>query len=142
MKKLQLILVLCLSVLGLNAQIIDGNAPANEHPDVLTMAEVMPEFPGGNEEMYKFIGNNIKYPFKAKEAGIEGTVYTKFIVTNTGDITNIEIIKGASEDFDMEVLRMMKLMPRWNPGMQNGRPVSVYFTLPVKFILNEGKKSK
>ena len=103
---------------------------------VIRVPEQNPVFPGGYEEMMNFLKDNIKYPVPAREIGIEGTVYLSFIVSKTGKIVNAEILRGIEQNCDAEALRVLKMMPDWLPGKQNGIPVSVAFTLPVTFQLN------
>jgi TonB family protein len=79
------------------------------------------------------------YPDTAIKAGIEGRVVVKFIVTEDGSVTDITISKGVSKEIDEEALRVMRMMPKWKPGRQNGKPVKVYFTLPIQFKLDEEK---
>lgn len=103
--------------------------------EVFTYVEQMPEFPGGQEALMNFLMNNIKYPDSAKEYGVAGKVYAKFVVNPDGKVSDIEIIKGIGMGCDQEVIRVLSIMPSWNPGKQNGKAVSVYFTLPVSFYL-------
>jgi len=97
--------------------------------------EQMPEFPGGEEEMLKFLSQNIVYPGVAVAAGIEGTVYLKFVVTSTGKVSDISVERGVDGGCSEEAIRVVKTMPDWKPGKQNGQAVPVYFNLPVKFVL-------
>jgi len=99
--------------------------------------EQMPVFPGGEGELMKFIGDNLRYPASALELGIEGRVTIRFVVSRTGDVTSVEIIRGLDPTCDKEAMRVVKLMPKWIPGRQNGRNVSVYFTLPILFRINK-----
>jgi len=99
------------------------------------VVEQMPDFPGGEVELYKYLQENIKYPPMAREAGVTGVVYVRFIVDKKGKISNVTLLRGIGGGCDEEAIRVVKGMPDWNPGKQNGMPVPVYFTLPVKFIL-------
>lgn len=101
----------------------------------VTFAEVMPEFPGGEAELHKFIQSNLNYPVVDQENGTEGRVSIRFVVDKNGDITNIEVLRGISPSCDREAVRVVKNMPRWIPGKQNGTPVPVYFNLPIVFKL-------
>lgn len=98
-------------------------------------AEHMPEFEGGDAGIFKYLKDNTKYPILAKEAGVQGTVHLKFVVGKNGKIRNIEILKGVNKLLDDEAIRVVKSMPDWKPGTQHGKPVSVYYTLPIKFTL-------
>lgn len=101
----------------------------------VTIAEVMPQFPGGEKEMYSYINTNLKYPTIAQENAIQGKVTIRFVVGKSGEILDAQILKGFDIACDKEALRVVKSMPRWIPGKQNGVPVQVYFTLPITFRL-------
>lgn len=105
----------------------------NNEPKVYRYVGQMPEFPGGTEQLYRFLGRNTRYPESARRAGIEGTVYVTFVVRSDGSISNIEIKKGLTEDINQEVIRVIKKMPDWSPGKQNGRAVNVQYILPYVF---------
>lgn len=111
------------------------NQPPQEPNKVLEHVEVMPQFPGGNGELMRYLSANIKYPTIAAENGIEGRVVLKFVVSKDGSISNIQIVRSLDPSCDKEAVRVVKGMPKWIPGMQNGHPVAVYFTLPVLFKL-------
>ena len=96
----------------------------------------MPEYPGGEAAMYKWLGKNIKYPQVAKENGIEGKVFVRFIVDQTGKVKDAQIVRGIGGGCDEEALRVVKEMPAWKPGKQRGKPVKVQFTIPIHFQLN------
>ena len=102
-----------------------------------TTVEVQPSFMGGNSEMYKFLGKNLKYPTAAQRANIQGKVFLSFIVEKDGSITDIETMKGIGFGCDEEAMRVVKLMPKWTAGKQNGRNVRVKFTIPVFFKLDD-----
>jgi protein TonB len=95
----------------------------------------MPQFPGGDKELMAYISRSLKYPPIATENGIEGRVAIRFVVSNKGDVTNVEILKGLDPSCDKEAMRVIRSMPRWIPGMQNGRKVAVYYTLPISYRL-------
>ncbi|MDD4922495.1 MAG: TonB family protein [Bacteroidales bacterium] len=98
-------------------------------------AEQMPEFPGGELELMKFIKSNLRYPSAASELGIEGRVTIRFVVSKTGAVSSVEVIRGFDRSCDNEAVRVVKMMPNWIPGRQNGRNVPVYYTLPILFRL-------
>lgn len=102
-----------------------------------TFAEVMPEFPGGNEALYTFLGKNYKYPKQDRKNKIEGKIITKFMIDTNGNVQDITIIKSVSAACDAEAIRVLKQMPKWKPGTQKGVPVNVYFTLPIKLVIPE-----
>lgn len=97
--------------------------------------EQMPSFPGGEAEMQRFIQSNLRYPVVAQESGIQGRVTIRFVVTKDGTISNVEVLRGIDPSCDKEAVNVVKKMPKWIPGKQNGRAVPVYFTLPVVFRL-------
>lgn len=107
-----------------------------EEPDFFVVVEDMPEYPGGEAAMYKWLGKNIKYPQVAKENGIEGKVFVRFIVDQTGKVKDAQIVRGIGGGCDEEALRVVKEMPAWKPGKQRGKPVKVQFTIPIHFQLN------
>lgn len=106
-------------------------------PEVFTVVEEMPEFPGGAMEMMKYIQKNIQYPAMAREAGISGKCFLKFVVNGDGVISDVQILKGVAgcPDCDKEAMRVVKSMPKWKAGKQNGRAVPVYFNLPINFTI-------
>lgn len=108
------------------------------------MPETMPYFPGGQELMQKYLADNIKYPASAVKAKKQGRVIVTFIVQKDGSITHAKIVRSIDSELDAEALRVVKGMPKWTPGTQFGKPVSVKYTLPVKFSLQKdatpGKK--
>lgn len=119
-----------------------GNVLHNtEHgtPDdpIYEVVEKMPHFPGGGiAEMKEFLNKNMRYPAAAKEKGIQGRVILSFVVDKEGNITLPTLIKGVSPELNEEAIRLVKAMPKWEPGRQNGKPVRVKFTIPVEFRLN------
>tara|TARA_B100000902_G_scaffold91050_1_gene94651 strand:- start:99 stop:752 length:654 start_codon:yes stop_codon:yes gene_type:complete len=100
------------------------------------VVENMPEFPGGDLGLMKFIQKNVKYPAIAKEYNITGKVYVSFIVDKTGQVTNVKIVRGVDKNLDAEALRVVKSLPKYKPGKQRGKPVRVMFTIPINFTLN------
>ncbi|MCH5216280.1 MAG: energy transducer TonB [Muribaculaceae bacterium] len=103
--------------------------------EVFTAVEQMPQFPGGTEELMKFLKKNIVYPAMAQENNIQGRVIVQFVVTKTGDIGEVKIAKSVDRDLDNEALRLVKKLPKFIPGKMNGQAVNVWFTLPVNFKL-------
>lgn len=106
-----------------------------EPKGVFDVVEQMPEFPGGAVEMMKFLSENVKYPEAAMKAGTQGRVLATFIVEADGTVTNIKVVKKVSDEIDAEAVRVIKAMPKWKPGMQNGKVVRVKYTIPVSFRL-------
>jgi protein TonB len=103
--------------------------------EVFSFAEEMPSFPGGEGLLYGFLSQNIQYPEIAKRAGVEGQVIVQFTVSKTGQITGPRVVRGIGGGCDEEALRVVYMMPRWNPGKQNGQPVNVMVTVPIRFQL-------
>ncbi len=99
----------------------------------LNFAEEMPGFVGGDKALYEYLSNNIKYPKREKQIGIEGKVYVEFVVGKKGEITDVKIKRGVSEALDAEAIRVIKSMPNWLPGKQNGRAVKVIYVMPISF---------
>jgi len=112
---------------------IINNSEKHIEGQVYTFVEQMPQFPGGQKSMFTFINQNIHYPEEAYKNKTEGKVVVQFIVSETGKITNATVVRSASPDLDQEALRLINSFPAWEPGKQNGKPVPVYFTLPITF---------
>lgn len=106
-----------------------------EETEIVVFAEVMPAFPGGQQAFNGFLKKNLKYPTVPQENGIEGRVIIQFVVDKDGTITNAEVVRGVHPQLDKEALRVVGLMPKWTPGMQNRKPVRVKYTMPVAFKL-------
>jgi len=113
------------SIISKSDKLIEGH--------VYTVIEQMPQFPGGQNSMYAFINQNIHYPEEAYKNKTEGKVVVQFIVSETGKIKNATVVRKASPELDQEAVRLINSFPAWVPGIQNGKPVSVYFTLPITF---------
>lgn len=96
----------------------------------------MPEYPGGVDALMDYLRGNLKYPESAKNNKQEGRVFIGFVVEKDGSVTNISVLRGVCEDLDNEAIRVVKAMPKWNPGMKNGKSVRVQYTLPIVFKLN------
>lgn len=116
-------------------EVVGNNAITETEEKPFVGAELMPLFPGGEKELMAFITKNLKYPAIPAENGIQGRVVIRFVVSKTGDVTDVQIMKGLDPACDREAVRVVKTMPRWIPGRQNGRAVAVYYTLPVTYRL-------
>lgn len=103
--------------------------------EIFTVVESMPEYPGGPEEMMRFIAQNIKYPPIARESGIQGRVFVNFVVEPNGSVSNVKVLRGIGGGCDEEAIRVVQSMPKWTPGRQRGKAVRVSFNLPVRFTL-------
>tara|TARA_B100000475_G_scaffold195218_1_gene171520 strand:+ start:263 stop:913 length:651 start_codon:yes stop_codon:yes gene_type:complete len=100
------------------------------------VVENMPEFPGGDLGLMKFIQKNVRYPAIAKEYNITGKVYVSFIVDKKGNVTNVKIVRGVDKNLDAEAVRVVSSLPKYKPGKQRGKAVRVMFTIPINFTLN------
>ncbi len=107
----------------------------NDDSEVYGAVEVFPEYPGGTTAMFEFIQKNLKYPESAKEKGLEGRVFIGFVVEKDGSLSSFQVLRGVCDEIDAEAVRVLKMMPKWKPGMNNGEPVRVQYTMPFKFQL-------
>ncbi len=119
------------------ADLPDNKVIVPEKEQIFTHVEQMPQFPGGDKEMMSFLSRNIKYPVIAQEQGIQGTVVLRFVVGKNGEVSDVTVLRSLDPSCDKEAIRVVKSMPKWVPGKQNGTPVLVYFTLPVRFRLQQ-----
>ena len=113
-------------------------APVEEEEEevVFVVVENMPEFPGGQQALFKYLSENVKYPVIAQENGIQGRVICQFVVNKDGAIVDIEVVRSSGDaSLDKEAIRVIKSMPKWKAGKQRGKPVRVKYTLPVNFKL-------
>lgn len=131
MKKLLFILMLCFTALA------TAGAQQTEKPlgKVYDIVDVMPQFPGGQGELMKFLRNNVKYPAEAQKKKIEGRVIVTFVVNKKGRIIDPTVERSVHPLLDAEALRVVKRMPKWTPGRMNGESVNVKFRLPITFKL-------
>ncbi|MBR8535560.1 energy transducer TonB [Carboxylicivirga mesophila] len=102
---------------------------------VFFIVEDMPEFPGGEEALRKYIAQSVKYPVIAQENGIQGRVYVSFVVNTKGKVTDVKIARGVDPNLDKEAIRVVQAMPAWKPGKQRGKAVKVSYTVPINFVL-------
>lgn len=117
-----------------------GNTPRkpveDETGECFMIVESMPEFPGGQQAMMKFLADTIKYPVIAQENGIQGRVVCQFVIEKDGRVTDIKVVRSSGDaSLDKEAVRVIGIMPRWKPGRQRGRPVRVKYTIPINFRL-------
>ncbi len=110
--------------------------PKEEENKVFDVVEQMPSFPGGQGALMNYLNSNIKYPVIAEENGIQGRVVVQFVVGKDGSISNVHVVKSVDPSLDKEAVRVVKNMPKWIPGKQNGQSVTVRYTLPVTFRLS------
>jgi protein TonB len=128
MKTLTLLIVIFIST-GLFSQ-------KDSTTTIYEIIEVMPEFPGGQAKLYEFLYQNLVIPQLNTDNQIQGKIYVKFVIKKDGSIDDIQVIKSSYKELNEEVIRVIKLMPKWVPGMQNGQAVDYYFTLPIQIHWN------
>ena len=135
MKKLLFFLILVFTAFTTtHAQKI--NTPCSKVYDIV---EQMPSFPGGQSAMIKFIADSLRYPSVVCTASVEGRIVVRFVVDCEGNILNPSVFRGIDPLLDKEAIRVIKLMPKWIPGRQNGKPVCVIYNVPIRFKLYEEK---
>ncbi|WP_167607336.1 energy transducer TonB [Maribellus sediminis] len=103
---------------------------------VYDKVEIMPEYPGGQEALLKFISENVKYPENAIKNEIQGKVFVNFIIDESGAVTKVKVLRGVDDDIDKEAVRVIKLLEKWTPGKEKGKAVKVKYTLPINFALS------
>jgi protein TonB len=116
-------------------EVVVDEKPKEEETKVFDVVEQMPSFPGGDAELMKFLSSHIKYPVVAEENGIQGRVIATFVVERDGSISDVKVVKSVDPSLDKEAIRVLKSMPKWIPGKQNGSAVRVKYTVPVTFRL-------
>ncbi len=116
-----------------NEVIVEEKKPEPEK--VFTAVEQMPQFPGGEAALMKYLSNNINYPQVAMENGIQGRVIVQFVVTKNGTVGEVKVIRSVDRDLDKEAIRLCKSLPKFIPGKMNGQAVNVWYTLPITFKL-------
>jgi protein TonB len=129
----------------LDAPVVPDKGPAVVEPpkpeppknEIFEFVEQMPEFPGGDDALSAYLSKNIKYPKQANEQGISGRVVINFVVNENGDIADVKVARGIGCGCDEEAMRVVRSMPNWRPGKQNGKAVRVSYSLPITFELEE-----
>lgn len=107
----------------------------NNQNDFFTLVEEMPVYPGGDQALVEWVGQNLKYPKKAKARGITGKVYVSFIVDTDGTVTDVKVIRGVHQLLDAAAVACIEKLDGYSPGKQKGKPVKVQFTIPINFQL-------
>ncbi|NDV67594.1 energy transducer TonB [Dysgonomonas sp. 25] len=125
------------SKFAIDPSTLKENLAVTKEPEkkIHDFVETMPVFPGGETEMNRYLRKNVNYPMDAQEQGIHGRVTVRFVVDKNGNISNVTVLKGINPSCDREAVRVVKSMPKWIPGRQNGNAVAVYFNLPIVFRL-------
>ena len=129
-------LKVALMMLVLLFSFMTSTAQTKKNDMVFDVVEVMPQYPGGQIAMMKYIMENIKYPKQAMKERIQGRVTVRFIVEKDGSISDVKPILSVHPLLNKEAVRVVESMPKWTPGKQNGKPVRVRFNVPVMFKLN------
>jgi periplasmic protein TonB len=107
-----------------------------EEEKIFVVVEEMPEFPGGELALRKYIASAIKYPTVAQENGIQGTVFVSFVVDRDGGVSNVKVVRGVDPSVDKEAIRVVSSLPKWKPGKQRSKPVRVSYSVPIHFRLD------
>lgn len=123
-----------------NTEVQTPQEPVSQSNKVYETVEQLPEFPGGLEALIDFLSSNVHYPENAVKNNIEGRVLVQFIVDKTGQVTDVKVARSVDEELDAEAVRVAKMLPRFEPGRQDGKPVSVWYTLPIVFKLQGDEK--
>ncbi len=123
------------TVIDVAPVVVADEEEEEESAEVFFIVEDMPEFPGGELALRKYIANAIKYPVIAQENGIQGKVYVTFVVGKDGKVSNAAIARGVDPSLDKEALRVVNQLPKWKPGKQRGKAVNVSYTVPINFVL-------
>ena len=120
----------------INEVVIEEKEPAADKPaEIFISVEQMPQFPGGDEALLKYLSSHINYPPMAAENNVQGRVVVQFVVDKTGKVGEVTVVRSVDKELDREAVRVCKSLPKFVPGRQNGQPVSVWYTLPVTFKL-------
>lgn len=122
------------------AEFDDENKATDD--ETFQIVEKMPEFPGGVDAMIDFISKNINYPQSAKDKNISGRVFLSFVIDKDGSVTDVKVMRGIDKECDAEAMRVVKAMPKWKPGMNEGKPVRVSYMLPISFQLKDDVKKE
>lgn len=118
---------------------VESSRVVSQEPEIFTVVEEFAEFPGGMSALKKYLTDNLRYPERAREMAISGKVFLQFVVSTGGQISNVKLLRGLPDckECDTEAIRLVKTMPNWKPGKNNGKTVNSYFNLPVEFKLNK-----
>lgn len=133
MKKLimmSLMAFFCLTTINAQKTVV-----SKKNQKVYDVVEKMPQYPGGMVALFEFLEKNLKYPADAQKQKVEGRVIVSFIVETDGSISDINIVRKVFPSLDEEAVRLLGMMPRWSPGLQNGKPVRVKYAIPITYSL-------
>jgi len=121
---------------NMEIEMIEMEEEEVEEEQIFTIVEDMPQFPGGDGALMNYIASHVVYPEIAKENGITGRVYVRFVVDRKGNVDKVTIARGVDPSLDKAAMDVIKSMPNWSPGKQRGKPVNVWYTAPINFVLN------
>jgi len=110
-----------------------GKGRSENQENIYGTVEQMPEYPGGQDGLRNFLARTVRYPIEALQKGIQGKVFVNFVIDENGEVTKIQIAKGVHKSLDQEAVRVVQLMPKWMPGIHDGKPVKVSYTVPISF---------
>ena len=131
---------LCKTAIAMLFIVLNGHGFAQSETEekvvVYEFCSQMPMFPGGENAYFRYLAENLVYPLEARGSGIQGKVYVQFVVWTDGSIRDVEVVKGVHELLDNEAIRVVKMMPNWQPGEQLGKKVPVRYRLPIKFTID------
>ena len=116
------------------------DAPSND--SIYQIVDEMPQYPGGEKAMMEYVAKNVKYPQEAKDKEIDGRVFVSFVVEKDGSVSNVKVMRGIGGGCDEEAVRVISAMPKWKPGIKDGKPVRVSYMMPLSFKLTEGQPAK
>lgn len=133
MKKIAIILFLLAPVI-----FFTKCKPAEDNT-IYTQVDQEPEYPGGIDQFYNFLSDNIEYPLEERENNVQGKVFISFVVEKDGSLGTFEILRGVSRHINNESIRVLKLSPKWKPAIKNKKPVRMQYTVPISFTLQEEK---
>lgn len=124
-----------MTLFGLTTISAQKTVVAQKNQQVFDVVEQMPEYPGGIQALFEYLMQNVKYPEDAEKQKVEGRVIATFVVETDGSISNIEVVRPVFPSLDAEAIRVLSGMPKWKPGLQNGKEVRVKYTVPINFNL-------
>lgn len=120
----------------IEANEVEKEYQTKDESEIFVTVETMPEFPGGEPELRKYIAQHVKYPVTAMKARKEGKVYVRFVVNKSGHVEQAQVIRGVDPLLDKSALEVINKLPQWKPGTQRGKAVAVWYTVPIEFSLN------
>jgi protein TonB len=129
----KILLFLVFGIFASSATMAQADSSATEK--IYTSVQMVPSYPGGMENFYKFLAKKVRYPDEARAHGTQGKVIVSFVVEKDGSLTDIHLVKDVKDGLGNEAIRVMKLSPKWTPGLQNGKPVRVVYSVPISFGL-------